>query len=175
MKKLLIILFIIIVILSIFINLVCCKEKSETTEYDGREPASWQCFSPYNIPKGDKIVFVSDRDRNTEIYTMNTDGSEQTRLTDNSVGDMWPCFSPDGDKIVYTSNAEIYIMGIDGSEQTRLTDNSADDSEPYFSPYGDKIIFRSNRKGNNEIYTMNIDGSKQTNLTKNPKSWNSFY
>ena len=36
-----------------------------------------------------KIVFVSDRDGNLEIYLMDADGSNWTRLTDNPAGD-WP-------------------------------------------------------------------------------------
>jgi Tol biopolymer transport system component len=42
-------------------------------------------------PDGTKIVFLSDRDGNYEIYTMNADGSGQTRVTNNPAID----FSPD--------------------------------------------------------------------------------
>ena len=85
-----------------------------------------------------KIAFESDRDGNYEIYIMNVDGSEQTRLTDNPADDWGLSFSPDGSKIAFESyrdgNWEIYIMNIDGSEQTRLTDNPAFDWWPSFSP-----------------------------------------
>src|SRR3954453_10718062 len=46
-----------------------------------------------------KIAFVSFRDGNEEIYTMNPDGSGQTRLTNNGSFDESPSFSPDGKKI----------------------------------------------------------------------------
>ena len=68
---------------------------------------------------------------------MNADGSEQTRLTKNKVFDRDPCFSPDGSKIVFTSNCdgnwEIYIMNIDGSGQINLTNNPTSDRDPSFS------------------------------------------
>jgi len=86
----------------------------------------------------DKIAFVSDRDGNFEIYIMNVDGSEQTRLTDNLDCDWAPSFSPDGSKIAFASyrdgNGEIYIMNVDGSEQVNLTNNPANDYYPSFLP-----------------------------------------
>jgi WD40 repeat protein/uncharacterized membrane protein YdcZ (DUF606 family) len=122
------------------------------------------------LPKG-KITFISDRDGNDEIYIMNVDGSEQTRLTNNTAEDWWPCFSPDRSKIAFMSNRdgnyEIYIMNVNGSEQKNLTNNPKSDSVPSFSPDGSKIVFESDRDGNGEIYIMNVDGSEQTRLTNN--------
>jgi len=41
-----------------------------------------------------RIAFVSYRDGNSEIYVMNADGSEQTRLTDNPASDVGPRWPP---------------------------------------------------------------------------------
>jgi Tol biopolymer transport system component len=120
------------------------------------------------------IVFDSNRDGNTEIYSMNPDGSVQTRLTTNPANDSQPAVSPEGNRIAFSStrdgNFEIYVMALDGSGQTRLTNNAAVDFNPTWSPNGDQIAFQTNRDGNNEIYKMNADGSGQTNLTNNPSS-----
>ena len=41
-----------------------------------------------------KIAFISERDGNPEVYVMNADGSEQTRLTNNKSNDQDPYWSP---------------------------------------------------------------------------------
>jgi TolB protein len=97
---------------------------------------------------GTKIAFISTRDGNAEIYVMDANGSNQTRLTNNLNQDSQPSFSPDGTKITFTSfrdgNFEIYVMDADGSNQTRLTNDPAIDTDPSFSPEGTKIAFRRN-------------------------------
>jgi TolB protein len=74
------------------------------------------------------------RDGNYEIYIMNADGTNQTRLTNNLVDDYNPVFSTDGTRIAFTSlrdgNYEIYIMNANGTSQTRLTNNTTDDAWP---------------------------------------------
>ena len=121
------------------------------------------------------IVFDSFRDGNYEIYAMNTDGSDQTRLTDSSAWDQSPACSSDGTKIAFTSDqdrngvGEIYVMNADGSDQSNVTRNSANDYGPAWSYDGNKIAFITQRTGTAEIpslgpeiYVMNPDGSDQT-------------
>jgi subtilisin family serine protease/Tol biopolymer transport system component len=85
---------------------------------------------PRYSPNGSKIVFQSLRDGQSEIYVMNSDGSAQTRLTNNSAADTAPAWSPDGTKILFTSLRDdgvtpaLYVMNADGSNQTRLTTGS---------------------------------------------------
>src|SRR4051812_44668091 len=121
-----------------------------------------------------KIVFQSNRDGNVEIYTMNNDGTGQTRLTVNGAQDSNPVWSPDGTKIAFTSsrdgNFEVYSMNADGSAQTRLTTMADDDFQPTWSGDGTKIAFASRRDGNYEIYTMNANGTSPTRLTFNAAS-----
>jgi hypothetical protein len=123
-----------------------------------------------------KIAFISNRDGNYEIYVMNSDGSEQTRLTNNPTIDTTPDWSPYGETIVFrrgleSQNPEIYIMNADGSEQTNISNNPAIDFDPSWSPDGTKIAFMSTRDGGQEIYVMNAaDGSEQTNISNIPRS-----
>ncbi|HEX8568176.1 MAG TPA: Calx-beta domain-containing protein [Pyrinomonadaceae bacterium] len=140
------------------------------------EPQLHQALTAPQAAQNGKIVFSSYRSffSSTEIYTMNPDGSNQTRLTNNNADDSEPSFSPDGSKIVFVSNrdsdSEIYVMNADGSNQTRLTNNTFLDENPSFSPDGTKITFQSARNSRYDVYIMNANGSGQTRLTTNTDS-----
>ena len=125
-----------------------------------------------NVVRTERIAFESSRDGNWEIYVMNADGSDVTRLTDHPAYDGKPSISSDGRRIVFQSsrdgNWEIYVMNADGSDVTRLTDHPSFDGDPSWSPDGRRIVFRSNRDDNPDIYVMNADGSDVTRLTDHP-------
>ena len=127
-------------------------------------------------PLWGKIVFYSKRDGNTEIYTMNSDGSNQTRLTFNNASDSSAAWSPNGRQIAFHSyrdddqNPEIYVMDADGSNQRRLTHHAGIDGDPDWSPDGKQIAFTSNRDAkegepNLDIYTMDADGGNVRRVT----------
>jgi len=105
--------------------------------------AAQQAEAAYPGANG-KIAFVSNRDGDAEIYSMEQDG---TKIAFDSF--------KDGSVDVYTMNAQ------DGSSQKRLTKNAAFDGEPSYSPDGKKIAFTSDRSGDDEIFVMNAaTGSK---------------
>jgi TolB protein len=104
-----------------------------------------------------------------EIWTMDPDGSNRTRLTDNSVDDVAPSYSADGTKIVFQRQKDIYTMNADGTGVVRLTNTSAYESEPAFSPDGTKIAFAKVVGGDLEIMTMNADGTGVAQVTSNAR------
>jgi Tol biopolymer transport system component len=130
--------------------------------------------NPVWSPNGSKIAFASNVTGCSgggcfAIYTMNPDGSDQTRLT--PAGDGGAAWSPDGSKIAFLSprdggRLEIYTMNADGSNQTRLTYNSLSDWNPIWSPDGTKIAFvRTDEPPFEEwIYVMNADGGGERRL-----------
>jgi len=115
------------------------------------------------------IVFASQRDGNFEIYTMNADGSNPTRLTNNSWDDWAPVWSPDGQYIAYSAqsngNKQIYRMRADGSNQTRLSSLTTNDADPSWSPDGTRIAFHTIRNTVSRIAVMNADGSNRIMLS----------
>ncbi|MFN0279719.1 MAG: hypothetical protein ACKVRN_14145 [Pyrinomonadaceae bacterium] len=121
-----------------------------------------------------RIAFASNRDGNTEIYSMRSDGTNQIRLTNNTGVDYHPVWSPDGTSIAYLSQNgfgpfSIKVMNADGSNQTVVTSVFygvcvwpwRDDWSMSWSPNGKKIAFQEN----GDIFTVDIDGTNRINLT----------
>ncbi|MDD5092395.1 MAG: hypothetical protein PHQ23_15960 [Candidatus Wallbacteria bacterium] len=107
--------------------------------------------SPSFSPDGRSICFHSDDDGDNEIYIAVVeikanpvpppaiDPLTVTRLTDNTSDDIEPTFSPDGSKILFSSDRtgvfEIFLMNLDGTNQTQLTTNEVIDHQADFSGY----------------------------------------
>jgi len=100
------------------------------------------------------------------IFTINVDGSNVKRIT-NDEGTNWAPFpAPDGDHFVFVKvlpphNYEIYLMSLKTGEQTRLTFSDAFDGFPVISPDGKLLSFDSSRdakKGERRLmpYFMDI-------------------
>jgi TolB protein len=138
-------------------------------------------------PDGQNIAFVGIGD---DIYVMNTDGSEQKRLTTPVVGEcdgraQWnsgPAWSPSGRAVAFTrrfcgffdgvnkATSEIRVTSLDGSEERLLTRHTARDNDPYalaWSPRGNEIAFVSRPGGSLEIYVVNAERGEQRRLTRN--------
>jgi Tol biopolymer transport system component len=116
-----------------------------------------------------KIVFVSDRDGNNEIYTMDADGTNQKRLTFNGAQDVQPCWSPDGLKIAWASNRSgnwnIWEMDADGSNQVDLSGSKdRQDSNPMWANDPGVITFVSNKR----IYMIQPSGDNILQLFDMP-------
>ena len=129
-----------------------------------------------------KLTFVSDRDnervvdtvetRNVkEVYVTDYDGANQVRVTSNRRLNLGPTWSPDGRSIAYSSytkiQPQILVSNVYQGTRETLTDEKTGAYLPVFSPDGSRIAFMSQRDGNSEIYVMNRDGSGTRRLTNN--------
>ena len=117
-----------------------------------------------------------------DIYVMNADGREVSRLTSTTGYDGNPSWSPDGKFIAYEGDREalgterdlvginVYTMRADGTGVTQLTRTFISSWNPLWAPDGKRIFFGSFRSGNHEIYSMALDGSQITKLTDSSAS-----
>ena len=89
-----------------------------------------------------------------ELYVANADGSGAKQITKNGAANFCPYFTPDGKRIIYSSNVldprgrefDIFIINKDGSgEPERITTAPAFDGFPMFSPDGKWLVWASNR------------------------------
>jgi Tol biopolymer transport system component len=136
------------------VALSAVSEKAEAT-FPGKNGRIVYASYDRPFPKGD-----------SEIYTINPDGSGKTQLTNNDRDDIDPAYSPDGKKIVYAGevgpkgNYELYTIGARGGGKSRVTHNDADEAWPSYSPSGKRIAYTDmtiNEPGPH-IYTIKAGG-----------------
>lgn len=120
----------------------------------------------------DRIVFVSARDGNPEIYTVRVDGTGLARLTMNSAVDEFPSWSPDGQRIAFQSNRtgsfEIYVMNADGSNVTRRTFSGSYSEHPTWSPDGNTIAYSTLSNGSANIWQVGASSGSPSLLFSLP-------
>ena len=124
-----------------------------------------------STPQG-RIAFQSDQSGSLDIYVMNADGTQISRLTTSSGVDVFPSWSPDGKRLAFTSDMDgspdIFIMNTDGTNLIKVVDDPSNDVLPAWSPDGKQLAFVSDRTGDDEIYVINIDGTGLKRLTNSP-------
>ena len=127
-----------------------------------------------------KIVFVSNKNGNEDIFSMDLDGSRLNQLTESTDKDAYPAVSTDGKKIAYTSDIngywQIMVMDRDGRNKIQLTDDPVRSGYPTWSFDGRYIFYEVYKDGDWEIYRMNSDGSDRKRLTFNAgvDDWHPF-
>lgn len=157
------------------------------------------CSSPYYdaeatvSPKGDKIVFTSDRSGDLELWTMNIDGTNPKQVTNELGYDGGAFFSPDGKKLVFRASRpkseeevkeykellskglvaptkmEIFTCNVDGSDLKQITSLGKANWAPFYHPNGKRIIFSSNHHSEKgfdfHLYSIDTDGKNLERIT----------
>jgi Tol biopolymer transport system component len=89
-----------------------------------------------------------------ELYVASADGTNARQITKNGAANFGPYFTPDGKRIIYSSNVldprgrefDLFLIAKDGSgDAERVTTAPAFDGFPMFSPDGQWLVFASNR------------------------------
>ncbi|UCH93033.1 MAG: Tol-Pal system beta propeller repeat protein TolB [Candidatus Aminicenantes bacterium] len=143
-----------------FTRLIAHRAADEMMKYFGEKPI----FTS-------KVIFVTDRDGNNEIYMMDYDGKRVRRITHNNDLDILPTWSADNEKILYTSyrknNPDLYMFHL----YTGKTELIATGQANYAADWcleDDNIVYTSTRSGNAEIYVKNMKTGKEKRVTFNP-------
>ena len=131
-------------------------------------------YSPVWSPDGEKLAFVSRRDKNEEIYIVNvgTDGSfsQAINITNNPANDWSPSWSPDSKNVAFISDRgespDIFIVSVGGGEATPLTSNSLNESNLSYGP-SNSLVFNSDPNDRLDLFVLSIDSMEQKRLTKN--------
>lgn len=125
-----------------------------------------------------------------DIFMADTNGNITRRLTTSKGYDAEATISPNGKKMIYTSDKagdiELYIMNLKTGREKRITNSLGYDGGAWFSPNGKKIIWRASRPQtdsakaeykellaqhlvaptNMEVFTAKANGKKITQVTQ---------
>jgi TolB protein len=131
-----------------------------------RMPRNGWAFSAFTALDADRVVFDQNRAR-ASLYEIDLEDPQgrraPTRLTHSLGRDRQPAYSPDGRRIIFSSNrsGNIDLWTYDRQTGTvrQLTDDPSDDWDPAYSPDGREVLWSSTRSGPLEIWAANADGS----------------
>jgi TolB protein len=135
----------------IYVMPVQCENPINLTQ----NPA--QDYAPVWSPDGERIAFISDRNERPELFIMQMDGTQVTRLSEVPGAKVYgePSWSPDGQQLAvqlileypFTAQpySQIYLLAADGSGAFALTQTEfpLSNLEPKWSPVGDRIASRT--------------------------------
>lgn len=130
---------------------------------------------PSLSPNGKRVAFArtlhdgTKAGRKTELFVADTAGGEALRLTDNTVEDVNPVWSPDGKAISFgqfngSNRGAIDLIGADGSGQRTVTSTGREYPDPDFSPNSRNLVFigeipNAPHGYESAIYTVRTSGS----------------
>ncbi|WP_289155935.1 Tol-Pal system beta propeller repeat protein TolB [uncultured Salipiger sp.] len=124
-----------------------------------------------------RVVFVSEsgpkEQRAKRLAIMDYDGANVQYLTDSRSIVLAPRFSPNGDRVLYTSyetgEPQIHVLNV-GAVQSRILRSAAGvmSFAPRFSPDGSRVVYSVTQGSNTDIYMMDVASGASTQLTATP-------
>lgn len=115
-----------------------------------------------------RVAFVSEREGNAEIYTVEANGRNLRRLTNHPAADTQPIFSPGGGRMVFVSTRDgspaLYAMSTDGTGEIRRISpvDLPPIADPAYSPDGNTVAFVAGEGANRDLYTLDMSTGKAT-------------
>ena len=124
-----------------------------------------------------RVVFVSETgpkdDRKKRLAIMDYDGANVQYLTGSEAIVLAPRFSPNGDRVLYTSYEtgfpRIYVLDVGNVQRRVLQQQDGTMSfAPRFAPNGQTVVYSLTQGGNTDIYTLDIASGAGARLTDAP-------
>ena len=120
--------------------------------------------NPFWNHNNTKILYLGRVNYEHEIWTMEPDTSNITRLTFYQTTVKTPAWSPDSSRIVYSFDGDLWVMNADGSNNIQVTNDSYEQLDPAWSPCGNWIAYSSDENGDFDIRIIRPDGTNNTTL-----------
>jgi TolB protein len=116
-----------------------------------------------------KIVFISNRSGNKEVWMMDYDGEGQRQLTHTGSLALSPRISPDGSRVAFTwyskNGVQIGMYSLELERMVAFPTFPGTNSSAAWSAAGDKLAFSSSMRGDPEIFVAEASGANPRRLT----------
>ena len=111
---------------------------------------------------GERLVFDSDRNGNSDVWVMSTDGGEMQQITADLTIDVQPRFSRDGERVVFvgfrSGSRDVWVMPSGGGQATQLTTGEGTENYPAWSPTGTEIVYRvQDADGSSSLWVVDVE------------------
>jgi TolB protein len=128
-----------------------------------------------------KLVFIGERTGHQEVYTSDLFFGDVRQITRDRAIAMTPRWSPDGERIIYTSYfrggfPDIYQIDVGDYQRTTFVSFKGTNIGAHYSPDGRQVAMVLSGEGEPEIYVSNAQGRgvsrrTHTDLTKASPCW----
>jgi TolB protein len=125
-----------------------------------------------------RVVFVAESgpkdNRGKRLAIMDYDGANVQYLTDSSAIVLAPRFSPNGDRVLYTSydsgfpRINVLDVSTPGGRQQLTTQDGEMAFSPRFSRDGEQVIYSLSNGGNTDIWRTDLRSGQHRRLTNAP-------
>lgn len=146
----------------------------ETGDEQTVSPADWPtCSGPVWSPDGKTIAFAARWDAGNGIYLVPVSGGEPQKVYDKK-GACEPCFTPDGDGIVYETETNICTVKPDGTKNKMITFQAGVQRYGRLNPDGDYIVYcqGTSERGPWELYVVRSGGGYPVQVTEGGSDMN---
>ncbi|MGH9931763.1 MAG: protein kinase domain-containing protein [Pyrinomonadaceae bacterium] len=122
-----------------------------------------------------RILYTAPSGEQSDVWSINADGTANKQLTSDSYREGLGCVSPDGRYAVFSSNRSgnfnIWRMDLGSGEQKQLTEGTEIDSQPTCAPDGQWVVFRSLRQGKSTFWKVSLSGGSPQQLSDKSSTW----
>jgi dipeptidyl aminopeptidase/acylaminoacyl peptidase len=131
-------------------------------------------MGPNVTADGRRVVFVSDRSGEIELWVADPDGSNAFQLTSMVIAPGFPRWSPDQTMIAYHDGdpdkrrGDVFIVPARGGQPRNMTKGLAGGAFPSFSRDGQWIYFQGTESGESRIFKMVATGGPPVPVTNKP-------
>jgi Tol biopolymer transport system component len=121
-----------------------------------------QQLAPAFSADGSQVAFAANKDGQFDIFVIDLETREVSKITNDDIYDTAPVYSPDGESLVMTSVvggfAKLFRIDLDNpTERYPVTTGESNETDAVYNGDGSRIYFTSDRTGANNIFSVDVE------------------